>query len=435
MYAAIQNKHAACQKQGLHTASSSLRTKTRGKDCFDSMIWRDPSSTAVFYKFIASLRKTIHDDVRNASTTHRFIRTIRDQKRLVRCYTQNIDGLEEREGLSVDLTRGKGNRARFTKKMMDRPRSSPSTILGQRAAGGCEVVQLHGDLVQLRCTLCQQTCKWNTTLHDQHLLNGRAPRCDSCDTTSMLRQVQGKRGTRVGSLRPNVVLYGEEHPSADVVGDITTHDLSLSPDMLIILGTSLHVHGLKTLVREFARSVHNRPKTRGKVVFVNLTKPAESMWKDTIDYWVGMDCDSWVEKMRKCRPDMWQVQGQLTLPVKKTVHTTPSKSREANKENEVPDSEDHTTSISPSVKVVISPTKHQRKPLGGPKNFDIIHSTPTKIRNVVIADSDPSSSLPTPPASGGGRTGRLCGNKRKLDEDNLNLTPSKRRQMVKVWED
>lgn len=435
MYATIQKKHAACQTLNSHTTSSPRRTKTKGKDCFDSMIWRDQSSTAVFYKFIASLRKTIHNDVRHASVTHRFIRTIRDQKRLVRCYTQNIDGLEEREGLSVDLTRGKGNRARFTRKMMERPRASPGASLDQRVAGGCEVVQLHGDLAQLRCTLCQQTCQWNTSLHDHHLLKGRAPRCDSCDTTSMLRQVQGKRGTRVGSLRPNVVLYGEEHPSADIVGDITTHDLSLSPDMLVILGTSLHVHGLKTLVREFAKSVHDRPKKRGKVVFVNLTRPAESVWKDIIDYWVEMDCDDWVEKMRKCRPDIWQVQGQLALPVRKAAQTTPSKRREANKENEIPDSEDHTTSVSPSVKVVISPVKQQRKPLGGSGNFNAIHSTPTKTKSAVIPDSNPSSSLPTPPASGGGRNGRFGGNKRKFDDNSLIMTPSKRRQMVKVWED
>lgn len=29
------------------------------------------------------------------------------------------------------------------------------------------------------------------------------------------------------------------------------------------------------------------------MIFVNLSPPAESVWKDTIDYWVDMKCDDW----------------------------------------------------------------------------------------------------------------------------------------------
>ena len=56
------------------------------------------------------------------------------------------------------------------------------------------------------------------------------------------------------------------------------------------MGTSLRVHGLQTMVREFAKAVHSRD---GKVIFVNLSQPAESAWKDVIDYWVEMNCDTW----------------------------------------------------------------------------------------------------------------------------------------------
>jgi len=110
-------------------------------------------------------------------------------------------------------------------------------------------------------------------------------------------------------LRPDIVLYGEEHPSAHLVGPLITHDLSLGPDVLLILGTSLRVHGLKVMVREFAKAVHGRG---GKVIFVNQTKPPESVWGDVIDYHVQWDCDAWVEDLKERRPEVWLPQGMAS---------------------------------------------------------------------------------------------------------------------------
>ncbi|KAL8684741.1 MAG: hypothetical protein Q9224_006158, partial [Gallowayella concinna] len=235
----------------LSSSVSALPSNVRGKDLFDARIWKDPTSTAVFYTFISSLRKKIREEVRQTTPTHRFIKTIRDSRKLVRCYTQNIDGLEARIGLSMNLDHGKGSRTRFIKKSKTIPKKASATP-ESLADGGCEVVPLHGDLAVLRCTLCQQTCGWEDGGREATMLKGRAPECFSCATSDQQRRDRGKRGTKVGSLRPNIVLYGEEHPAADAVGSITTHDLSLAPDVLLILGTSLHVHGLKTLVKEFA---------------------------------------------------------------------------------------------------------------------------------------------------------------------------------------
>ncbi len=194
--------------------------------------------------------------------------------------------------------------------------SSPLTPYGKMDAG-CQVVQLHGNVKTLRCTLCHQLCEWDFLAHNSLLMAGESPICQQCVLTDSIRQAQGKRGTKVGTLPPNIILYGEEHPSADAIGDITSNDLTMSPEFLLILGTSLHVHGLKTLVREFAKAVHARPGGKGKVVFINLSRPAESVWKGIIDYWVCMDCDERVAEMRKCRPDIWQVQEELSLSIKK----------------------------------------------------------------------------------------------------------------------
>ena len=370
------------------------------------------------------------------------MRTLRDCRKLIRCYTQNIDGLEEREGMSTDLERGKGSRSRFSKKAIASPKAPFRIRPGGDSDAGCEVVQLHGDLQTLRCTLCHQRCEWDTDSHNPRFLAGRAPLCQNCLTTDSVRQAQGKRGTKIGILRPNIVLYGEEHPSVDAIGSITSNDLTMSPDLLLILGTSLHVHGLKTLVREFAKSVHTRPGGKGKVVFINLSKPAESVWKDSIDYWVCMDCDEWVAKMRRCRPDIWQVQEELNLSIKKTpvkLSKAPKVYEEEDKENTIPDSQSSPVSGSPQPKVVIiTPKKpkqplmerndHPRIPLPYPKSSSSVR---------VIPDSDPQSSLPTPPSSGEGEGSTR---KRKTLTDRYNesfpVTPSKRQKLrSEIWED
>lgn len=452
LYALMQAQHeTARSSKGASLRSTyskkptevTLPTNTKGKDLFDSMIWRDPVSTSVFYRFIASLRKTIYEDVRRATSTHRFIRTLRERRKLVRCYTQNIDGLEEKEGMSIDLDRGKGSRSRFTKKALEKPHGAIRPSPGRSIEAGCEVVQLHGDLESLRCTLCQRSCAWDDLSHTPQLLAGRSPRCAFCAANDQARQDRGKRGTKVGTLRPNIVLYGEEHPSADVIGAITANDLTMSPDFLLILGTSLHVHGLKTLVREFAKAVHARPGGKGKVVFINLSRPAESVWKDVIDYWVCMDCDEWVAKTKKCRPDICQVQEELRLTVRKPSKQKPQiKSgffEEDDKENIISDSQESTPSSSPRPRVVVTVSKEPKSPLAE-KNSEL--AIPFKIptsnsTSIEIPDSDPQSSLPTPPSTGGGLSPMR---KRKQLAEVCNatfhVTPSKRQRLrMDIWED
>jgi NAD+-dependent protein deacetylase SIR2 len=104
--------------------------------------------------------------------------------------------------------------------------------------------------------------------------------------------------------------------------------------MLIIMGTSLKVHGFKKLVKDFARTVHESApaggstvspsrtlngKTSakshaGKVIFVNKTPPGAE-WDGIIDYWVQGESDGWVEKVledwRKMVPTDWEVQQTL----------------------------------------------------------------------------------------------------------------------------
>jgi len=221
----------------------------------------------------------------------------------VRCYTQNIDGLENREGMCADLARGVGSRVRFGKTASLLTQSHTHTLPGGLLDRGCEVVQLHGDLDVLRCTICCKKCRWEEKGNEKIFAKGKAPLCKACAEQSQIRQARGMRATAIGSLRPNIVLYGEEHPSADELSTISTHDLKVGVDLLIIMGTSLKVHGLKVLVKEFSKAVHLKTGKKGKVVFVNLTQPPGTVWDDVIDYWVSMDCDAWVKDLHVRRPD------------------------------------------------------------------------------------------------------------------------------------
>ncbi|KAK0620706.1 hypothetical protein B0T14DRAFT_236461 [Immersiella caudata] len=380
-------------------ASASSRTSLpvmKGKDLFDAQIWSCPIKTSVFYTFATSLRQKVR--TAEPTSSHHFVSVLRDSRKLVRCYTQNIDQLEERVGLSTSLELGPGNRYRFSARagrslggaktkdaeasaptpsrtagdsdeprndsQADEPRAAaqydsppqsqiapgcaeekeadskdtgrpasdrglddlaadattntPSTGPSAAPAAkgsqgpnrGVECVFLHGSLGELRCFQCARTSPWDDETRIADTMAGRQPACPHCAGATAARQERGKRALGVGKLRPDIVLYGEEHPHAHLISPIVQHDLSLGPDMLLILGTSMRVHGLKVLVREFAKAVHDRG---GKVVFVNFTKPPESVWADILDFWVQWDCDAWVGDLRQRKPALWLPLG-TTLP-------------------------------------------------------------------------------------------------------------------------
>lgn len=132
------------------------------------------------------------------------------------------------------------------------------------------------------------------------------------------------------------MLYDEPHPLGDDIGVIHSTDITRKPDMLIIMGTSLKVHGLKKLVKDFAKAVHEAAPAgtsstttpspfvspakgggkhwAGKVIFVNKTAPG-SEWDGIIDYHVAGETDRWVEKVveewKRFKVSDWEIQTTL----------------------------------------------------------------------------------------------------------------------------
>lgn len=262
----------------------------KGQDLFDISLFRSELSLAVFCTFMESLYLSTLEAT--ATETHRFIKTLKEKKKLLRCYTQNIDGLER----NIDLNTGVRS---------DQFESGKTFLQSWKSL---DVVQLHGDLHHLSCTHCFHTTNW-TPSHKEQLSQGTNPECHNCYLKYQERLYLGKRLTgNVGLLRPAIVLYGENHPQAEILAQGLNCDVRARPDMLIIMGTSLRVDGVKKLVKTLASAVHDKG---GKVIFVNKTPLAKATWENVIDYEVLCDCDRFVALLKYEIPDLFLTQEQL----------------------------------------------------------------------------------------------------------------------------
>lgn len=65
-------------------------------------------------------------------------------------------------------------------------------------------------------------------------------------------------------------------------------DLKRGPDMLIVVGTSLKIVGVKRLIKTFSESIHSRPNRL--CVLINMTK-ANKEWDEIFDYQFIGECD------------------------------------------------------------------------------------------------------------------------------------------------
>ena len=83
--------------------------------------------------------------------THEFIKDLDSRKKLLRCYTQNIDSLESKLDMNTNINDKKN----------------------------VKVVQLHGDLQNVICSLCKNISIMTGIMFDQFKC-GNAPPCHHC---------------------------------------------------------------------------------------------------------------------------------------------------------------------------------------------------------------------------------------------------------------
>lgn len=212
---------------------------------------------------------------------HRFLHHLHSLGKLLRCYTQNIDGLEYKAGFQQ--SGGKG---------VAHPYHNMSDAT---------IVPLHGDLMMARCNKCTQIVPYTPEIV-RRFVELEPAFCTHCAMASRRRQVNGLRAIN-GTLRANVVFYGEPNPVGEEIAKCQQADEAKSPDLLLIVGTSLKVDGTMQLIRKMSKAVHE--SEFGAVIMVNMEKPAPSKMTGVIDYFVQMECGHFTELLKANEPELY----------------------------------------------------------------------------------------------------------------------------------
>lgn len=192
---------------------------------------------------------------------HRLLGALQSAGILRRVYTQNIDDLEIKAGLT---TSG------------DNP----------------NCVQLHGTALEVICTQCSFT--EHTYHHFSTLKSGELPDCPQCKNRNQERRIQGKRPSgRGGLLRPAIILYGESHPKGEDIAEMQGLD-EQKADNLLVVGTSLKTSGSVDLIKRLSTNV--RQNKHGQVYYMDLKNPPNSL-VNVFDCIVQTDCQGFAESM------------------------------------------------------------------------------------------------------------------------------------------
>nr|POE47671.1 nad-dependent protein deacetylase hst4 [Quercus suber] len=196
---------------------------------------------------------------------HHMLATIAKEGRLLRLYSQNVDGIDTGlTPLATCVPLRKNDQGKW-----------PCTI------------QLHGGLDKMVCSKCGELSDF-----DAELFTGPTPpACAAClEINSIRTEFEGKRSHGIGRLRPRMVLYNEHNPDDEAIGSVTREDLRKRPDAVIVVGTTLKVPGVRRIVREMCGVVRDRRD--GVAIWVNNNLPPVSKdLEDCFDIVVQGSCD------------------------------------------------------------------------------------------------------------------------------------------------
>lgn len=196
---------------------------------------------------------------------HHMLATIAQENRLLRLYSQNVDGLDTKlEPLSTRTPLQKDEEGKW-------PRT----------------VQLHGGLDKMVCSKCHDITEFDADLFD----GATPPPCPRCEEINDIRTThEGKRSHGIGRLRPRMVLYNEHNPDDEAIGTVTKQDLQKRPDAVIVVGTTLKVPGVRRIVREMCGVVRDR--RGGVAIWINNDLPPVAKdLEDCFDIVVQGPCD------------------------------------------------------------------------------------------------------------------------------------------------
>lgn len=220
-------------------------SKCSGEDMFSvPYINSGPEALDKHLEVLARLKSQAEEA--SPSPTHGLLACI-SEKYNASIYTQNIDGLEEKAGIKKGL------------------------------------IYLHGSLSKLVCTYCSHRTQYTLELN-QAILREKRAACPRCSERALERQRSGKRPVPVGVLRPDIVLYGEHRDTTETIRKI---EKDRGCVLLLVMGTSLRVHGVRNLVISLGKKAR---ANNGTGIYVGREAPPRTL-ESCFDYWVQGDCD------------------------------------------------------------------------------------------------------------------------------------------------
>ncbi|KAJ1672929.1 NAD-dependent deacetylase hst3, partial [Spiromyces aspiralis] len=202
---------------------------SNGKDLFDAHLFKSSTMTELFFSFMGELRHIVNNAI--CTPSHTFIKKLDDEGRLLRCYTQNIDCLEKRDGDAPSKDKADtfaqpaSNLSCTTSGVADAcvkteatPQSSQSgNLSGSSKSSDAEstsgtskrpstqrkritsndkmftkAVQLHGTMERVVCTVCNEKYQFSEELAAQ-FKTGTPPSCPNCEELESVRELAGKR--------------------------------------------------------------------------------------------------------------------------------------------------------------------------------------------------------------------------------------------------
>ncbi|KAH8592397.1 DHS-like NAD/FAD-binding domain-containing protein [Bisporella sp. PMI_857] len=247
---------------GLFTTLKSQHktAKSSGKHLFDASVYRNNNSTKDFHDMVRELSHL----TKNAAPTpfHHMLATLAEEGRLLRLYTQNVDGIDTAI------------------------QPLATTVPLNKKGPWPKTVQLHGGLGKMVCSKCGHLSDFDGALFE----GPEAPSCTECITTDGVRIAGGLRSHGIGCLRPRMVLYNEFNPDEEAIGAVSAADLKSRPDAVIVVGTSLKIPGIRRLTKEMCAVARGR--RGGFTAWINLDpEPLGVDFKDSWDLVVRGESD------------------------------------------------------------------------------------------------------------------------------------------------
>lgn len=259
-----------------NTLRSDNKLKASGKHLFDASVYQTDDSTSSFHDMVRTLSQLVSDA--KPTVFHEMLATLASEGRLLRLYTQNVDGIDTSLPPLI------------TKVPLENKGPWPQTI------------QLHGSLKTMMCTKCNKLSPFEAAL----FTGPQAPSCNQCEENDQIRTgIAGKRSHGIGKLRPRMVLYNESNPDDEAIGAVVKADLLKRPDAVIVVGTSMEIPGVKRMVREMCGIVRDRRD--GVAIWINRgPPPIGKEFEDCWDLVVAGDCDQVAQRANMRR---WNDEG------------------------------------------------------------------------------------------------------------------------------